>query len=82
MVQGLHPIEGEWYEDMERGRIFQVIELNKEDETVNIQYEDGELDEIGYEDWYEMDLENAEPPEDWTEVYDDIEKDDLGYTET
>lgn len=82
MALGIEPIEGEWYEDMDRGRIFQVLEVDQEGGTIDIQHVDGDLEEIGYEDWFEMDLELAEPPEDWTEVYDDIEKDDLGYSET
>jgi hypothetical protein len=31
------------------------------------------------EEWEEMDLEEIEPPEDWTGPLDKLEPDDLGY---
>ncbi len=34
------------------------------------------------DDWYQLDIESIETPEDWTGPVDDIERDDLGYTET
>ena len=39
-----------------------------------------ELDEeLEMEEWEEMDLEEIEPPEDWTGPLDDLESDDLSY---
>lgn len=34
------------------------------------------------DDWRELTLEPIEPPEDWTGPVDDVERDDLGYSET
>jgi hypothetical protein len=34
------------------------------------------------DDWRELELELIEPPEDWTGPVDDVERDDLGYSET
>jgi len=50
--------------------------------TIEIQTFDGDLDEIDEDTWKELPLGLAEPPEDWTGPVDDVERDDLGYSET
>jgi hypothetical protein len=47
-----------------------------------IQHFDGDLDEIDEDAWGSLPLEFAEAPEDWTGPIDDVEPDDLGYSET
>jgi hypothetical protein len=53
--------------------------VNKREGTVDIQYFDGDIEELEMEEWEEMDLEEIEPPEDWTGPLDDLESDDLLY---
>ena len=50
--------------------------------TIEIQYFDGDVEEIDLDDWFGLDIERIEPPEDWTGPMNDVESDDLGYTET
>jgi len=73
---------GQWYERADKGEVFQVTGLDAVARTIEIQSFDGDLDEIDAESWAELPLELAEPPEDWTGPIDDVEVDDLGYTET
>jgi hypothetical protein len=82
MSYDMDPIVGNWYQHVEKGLDFEVVAVDEENASVEIQYVDGSLDEISLDDWYEIDLEPAEPPEDWTGPLDDVETDDTGYTET
>ena len=79
MIGELDPIEGNWYQNLEKGMDFMVVDVNEREGTVDIQYFDGDIEELEMEEWEEMDLEEIEPPEDWTGPLDDLESDDLGY---
>jgi hypothetical protein len=56
-----------------------VVEVNEEDETVDIQYLDGAIEEIDLDEWAVLDLEPRDPPEDWTGPFEQLEPDDRGY---
>jgi hypothetical protein len=73
---------GQWYTRCDKGEIFQVTGCDEGAETVEIQTFGGDLDELDFETWAALPLRFAEPPEDWTGPVDDVERDDLGYTET
>ena len=79
MIGELEPIEGNWYQHLDKERDFMVVDVNEREGTVDIQYFDGDIEELEMEEWEEMDLEEIEPPEDWTGPLDDLEADDLGY---
>ncbi len=76
------PIETHWYRHLDKGYQFQVIAVDREDGTIELQHFDGDVDEIDMDTWYTLEVEPIEEPEDWTGPVDDIERDDLGYTET
>jgi hypothetical protein len=76
------PEIGQWYTHRDKGEVFQVVGFDDRSQTVEIQSFDGDVDEIDAEKWQSLVLERCEPPEDWTGPMDDIEKDDLGYSET
>ena len=76
------PVETQWYRHRDKGFQFQVISVDKDDATVDIQHFDGDLEELELADWYTLNVEPIAPPEDWTGPMDDIERDDLGYSET
>ena len=79
MVGELDPIEGNWYHNLDKERDFMVVNVSETEGTVDIQYFDGDIDELEMEEWEEMDLEEIEPPEDWTGPLDDLDPDDRGY---
>ena len=79
MIGELDPIEGNWYQNLGTGQDFMVVDVNKAEGTVDIQYFDGDIEELEMEEWEEMDLEEIEPPEDWTGPLDELESDDRGY---
>ena len=82
MSTELDPIVGNWYRHLDKGQAFQVVAVNETARTIELQHFDGDLEEIESDDWYKMTLEPAATPEDWTGPVDDVQRDDLGYTDT
>ena len=76
------PEIGQWYLHQDKGEMFRVTGYDERARTIEIQNFDGDVDEIEAEAWAAMPLERAEEPEDWTGPVDDVEVDDLGYSET
>ncbi len=82
MTTALKPVISQWYRHRDKGQQFYVTALDEQEGTVEIQHFDGDLEEMDLDDWHELSIEAIEPPEDWTGPVDDVERDDLGYTET
>jgi len=73
------PTPKQWYEDLENDETFQVLKVDEDKETVEIQYLDGEIEELDVDTWAELDLELTEEPEGWSGSEgdeDDDEEDD------
>jgi hypothetical protein len=70
------PVQGQWYEDLEEKEIFLVLSLNPDEELVEIQYENGDIEEIDLDTWHELDLEHAQEPEGWASDGEDDEDDE------
>jgi hypothetical protein len=65
MATQFQPIIGDWYESTSGDR-FEVVALDAEDGTVEIQYFDGAIEELDMETWIELELMPIEPPEDYS----------------
>jgi uncharacterized protein DUF6763 len=78
----VRPEIGQWYAHANKGELFQVVGRDDQSRSIEIQYFDGDVDEIDAETWATLAIEPTEPPEDMTAPMDDIETDDLGYSET
>ena len=59
------PVIGEWYRRA-GGDSFEVVAIDRDDRTIEIQYFDGTIEELEVEEWLEDTIESSEPPEDWT----------------
>jgi hypothetical protein len=59
------PVVGKWYA-RPGGDSFEVVALDLDDATIEIQYFDGTIEEIDLDDWRQELIVPAEPPEDWT----------------
>ena len=59
------PVIGNCYRQ-QNGELFEVVALDTDDGTVEIQYFDGTIEEVDVESWEQLELEAAEPPEDWS----------------
>lgn len=60
------PVAGQWYENLEEEETFQVLSVDADSELIEIQYLDGDVEEIDLETWAEMDLDLTEEPEGWS----------------
>ena len=75
----IRPIVGEWY----RGgtnELFEVVAIDDQDQTIEIQYFDGTVAEMDFDSWNEQLLDElidaADAPEDWSGAV-DVEAEDL-----
>jgi hypothetical protein len=71
------PVPGQWYENLEEEESFRVLSVDEDSELLEIEYLDGDIEEIDLETWHEMDLERIQEPEGWSESDDeDTEEED------
>ena len=68
-----NPVPGQWYESLDDDEVFRVLSVDEDAELVELQYEDGDVEEIDYETWQELDLDLTGQPEGWSASEDDDE---------
>jgi hypothetical protein len=80
-MAGPQPGIGDWYR-LSGGALFEVVAVDEDDGTIEMQYFDGTVEEMDFEDWdAQWDdgvLEAAEAPEDWSGSVDVEATDDQG----
>lgn len=76
MSRDYEPVPGQWYENLEDEESFRVLTVDEDSELVEIEYLDGEIEEIDLETWHEMDLDQTEEPEGWAESEEDEDDDE------
>lgn len=79
MARDYDPVQGQWYEDLEENELFKVISVDPDQELIEIQHENGDLEEIDLDTWHELDLEQTTEPEGWSgaeEADDDWDEDE------
>lgn len=76
MSRDFEPVPGQWYENVEEEESFRVLSVDEDSELVEIEYLDGDIEEIDLETWHEMDLERTEEPEGWTGSAEDDEEEE------
>ena len=82
MRDELDPITGNWYRHLDKGPMFRVVGIDEDRDVIEIQYFDGDVEEIDADEWSEMDLDVAEPPEDESGPLDGEARENGGFTET
>jgi hypothetical protein len=64
-----NPGIGEWYR-LRSGELLEVVAFDAADGTIEVQYFDGTVEELDFEDWRSQRasgaIEEAEAPEDWS----------------
>jgi len=70
------PVVGQWYENLEEEESFRVLSVDEDSELVEIEYLDGDIEELDIEAWHEMDLDRIAEPEGWSEPDDDDDDED------
>jgi hypothetical protein len=59
------PVIGEWYRRAS-GALFEIVAIDRDDGTIEVQHFDGTVEELDIESWDEQGFEEAQAPEDWT----------------
>jgi hypothetical protein len=70
------PIVGQWYENIDENESFRVLSMDEDAELVEIEYLDGDIEELDLETWHELDLEKIEEPEGWAGSAEDEEEEE------
>jgi hypothetical protein len=70
------PTPGKWYENKEEEETFRVLTVDEDEELVEIEYVDGEIEELDLDTWHELDLELTEEPEGWAGDDEDDDEED------
>jgi len=70
------PTPGQWYENLEEEESFRVLKVDEDSELIEIEYLDGDIEELDVEAWHEMDLERIQEPEGWSDADDEDEDED------
>ena len=70
------PAIGDWYQAPD-GALFEIIAVDDEDGTIDIQHFDGTVEEVDFDAWEESSFFLADPPEDYSGSL-DIEREDYG----
>ena len=78
MPNELDPCIDQWYAHLDKGQRFYVTNVNEEQDTVELQHFDGDIEEIGLDEWRSLKIELSEEPENWAGALDIAENDDLG----
>ena len=60
-----YPVIGQWFRKPD-GTLFEVVAVDEDEATVEIQLFDGTIDEIDIERWPELLLLEISAPEDWS----------------
>ena len=81
MSRDYEPVPGQWYENLEEEEQFRVLSVDEDSELLEIEYLDGDIEEIDLETWHEMDLEKIQEPEGWSESDDEDDADDEDWDE-
>jgi len=66
---------GKWYRQLENANLFEVVAIDYDEQVIEIQYFDGNIEEIEFDGWKAIIPQQIAPPEDWTGPY-EIERDD------
>jgi hypothetical protein len=64
-VPSLPPVVGNWYCCI-NGTLLEVVAIDADEGTIEVQHFDGTLEEFDLESWADQELVRATPPEDWT----------------
>lgn len=76
MGRDYEPVRGQWYENAQEDETFRVLSVDEDAELVEIEYLDGDIEELDLDAWHELDLEKIEEPEGWSDEDDDEEEED------
>ena len=76
MAREYEPVVGQWYENVDETESFRVLSVDEDAELIEIEYLDGDIEEIDLETWRELDLDKIDEPEGWAGSREEDEDDE------
>jgi hypothetical protein len=78
VAREFEPVVGQWYENIDENESFRVLSVDEDAELIELEYIDGDIEEIDLDTWVEFDLDKIEQPEGWSgaPIGDDDDDDD------
>ena len=73
----LYPVIGQWF-SRQNGTLFEVVAVDEDGGTVELQQFDGTIDEVDMDTWTELLLVEVSAPEDWSGSVDMDPEDFIG----
>ena len=73
MAREYEPVAGQWYENIDENESFRVLSVDEDSELIEIEYLDGDIEELDLDTWQEFDLDKIDQPEGWSGADDDEE---------
>ena len=79
-MKNLIPRVGDWYRNHLQ-QSFEIVAYDEAEGAVEIQYFDGDLEEIELDAWQQLEIESIDAPEDWSGPFDGIGREEMGDVE-
>lgn len=76
MAREYEPVAGQWYENVDDNESFRVLSMDEDSELIEIEYLDGDIEEIDLDTWREFDLDKIDQPEGWSADDDEEEEEE------
>jgi uncharacterized protein DUF6763 len=70
------PVAGQWYENIDENESFRVLSVDEDSELIEIEYLDGDIEELDLDTWREFDLDKIDQPEGWSAPEDEEEEEE------
>lgn len=64
-----YPPVNSWYEDVSNSQLFEIVAIDEKSGTIEIQYQDGDIDEFDVETWGQLNIIKAQAPTDESGAY-------------
>ena len=74
MAREYEPVAGQWYENIDENESFRVLSVDEDSELIEIEYLDGDIEELDLDTWREFDLDKIDQPEGWSAPEDEEEE--------
>lgn len=76
----VEPIVGRWYHSEVEDTDFEVIGVEPDEDCVQIQYEDGTIEEVDMDTWYRLELLPTHASKDWANQF-GLNAEEAGYSD-
>lgn len=66
MAKQLSPKIGQWFKRLDLNELFEVVARDDDEKAIDIQYFNGEIEELDFSSWKQLPITEAAAPEDWS----------------